>query len=70
MGDGAILGAGGVLVGKEIPPRTLAVGVPAIIKKQLPQSGKMEGAKTSGAYAENGRLFKEFFENNSKNSKL
>ena len=70
MGDGAVLGAGGVLVGKEIPPRTLAVGVPAVVKKQLLQSGKMEGAKTSRVYAENGRLFKEFFKSNSKYSKF
>ena len=70
MGDGAVLGAGGVLVGKEIPPRTLAVGVPAVVKKQLSQSGKMEGAKTAGVYAENGKMFKEFFEENSEYSKL
>jgi carbonic anhydrase/acetyltransferase-like protein (isoleucine patch superfamily) len=65
MGDGAVLGAGGVLLGKEIPPRTLAVGVPAVVKKQLPQKGKLEGAKATGIYAENGKLFKEFFEKNS-----
>ena len=64
MGEGSVLGAGGVLIGKEIPPRTLAVGVPATIKKQLPQKGKMEGAKTSGEYAKNGNKFKEFFEKN------
>jgi carbonic anhydrase/acetyltransferase-like protein (isoleucine patch superfamily) len=64
MGEGAVLGAGGVLVGKEIPPRTLAVGVPAVVKKQLRQTGKMEGAKTSGEYAINGEKFKIFFEKN------
>jgi len=70
MGEGAILGAGGVLIGKEIPPRTLAVGVPATIKKQLPQKGKMEGAKTSSEYAKNGNKFKEFFEKNPEYSNL
>lgn len=70
MGDGAVLGAGGVLIGKEIPQRSLAVGVPALIKKQLPQTGKMEGAKTSGIYVENGKLFKEFFEKNPEYSNL
>jgi acetyltransferase-like isoleucine patch superfamily enzyme len=65
LGDGSILGAGAVLVGKEIPPRTLAVGVPAKIKKQLKQTGKLEGIKTAGVYADNGKLFKEFFEKNS-----
>lgn len=61
MGEGAIIGAGAVLLGKEIPPRTLAAGVPAVIKKELAQKGKMEGAKTSGEYAKNGNMFKEFF---------
>jgi len=70
MGEGSVLGAGGVLIGKEIPPRTLAVGVPATIKKQLPQKGKMEGAKTSGEYAKNGNKFKEFFEKNPEYSNL
>ena len=70
MGEGAIIGAGGVLIGKEIPPRTLAVGVPATIKKQLPQKGKLEGAKTSGEYAKNGNKFKEFFEKNPEYSNL
>jgi len=65
MGDGSIIGAGAVLLGKEIPPRTLAVGVPAKIKKQLPQIGKMEGSKTAGVYADNGKLFKEYFKKNS-----
>jgi carbonic anhydrase/acetyltransferase-like protein (isoleucine patch superfamily) len=70
MGEGSVLGAGGVLIGKEIPPRTLAVGVPATIKKQLPQKGKLEGAKTSGEYAKNGNKFKEFFEKNPEYSNL
>ncbi|MHA2288742.1 MAG: gamma carbonic anhydrase family protein [Promethearchaeota archaeon] len=70
MGEGAILGAGAVLLGNEIPPRTLAAGVPATIKKQLPQKGKMEGAKTSGEYAKNGQMFKEFFEKNPNYSNL
>ncbi len=65
MGDGSIVGAGAVLIGKEIPPRTLAVGVPAKIKKQLKQTGKMEGVKAAGVYVENGKLFKEFFKKNS-----
>ena len=65
MGDGSIVGAGAVLVGKEIPPRTLAVGVPAKIKKQLSQTGKLEGLKSSGVYADNGKLFKELFKKNS-----
>ncbi|NHJ20830.1 MAG: gamma carbonic anhydrase family protein [Candidatus Lokiarchaeota archaeon] len=70
MGEGAILGSGAVLLGKEIPPRVLAAGVPADIKKQLLQKGKMEGEKTSGEYANNGKMFKEFFEKNPDYSNL
>lgn len=61
MGEGSILAAGGVLLNKEIPPRTLAVGIPAEIKKQLPTNGELEGAKTSEEYVKNGNLFKKFF---------
>ena len=64
LGEGAILAAGAVLLRKEIPSRTLAAGVPATIKKQLPQKGKKEGAKSAGEYAKNGKFFKAFFEKN------
>ncbi len=64
MGEGSMIGAGAVLVNKEIPSRTLAVGVPAEVKKKLSKSGKPIGAKTSGTYAENGRIFKKFFKEN------
>ena len=62
--EGAQIGAGAVLVNKEIPQRTLAVGVPAKVKKELPQTGKLVGARTSGDYAKNGETFREFFTNN------
>jgi len=42
---------------------TLGVGIPAEIKKRLPDTGELEGAKTSGGYIENGKTFKWFFEN-------
>ena len=64
MGEGSQIGAGAVLVNKEIPPRVLAVGVPAEIKKELPQTGKLVGEKTSDEYAKNGKNFKEFYRNN------
>jgi len=64
MHEGSMIGAGAVLVNKEIPSRTLAVGVPAEVKKELSKTGKPVGSETSGTYAENGRMFKEFFENN------
>lgn len=62
MGDGSMLGAGAVLVHKEVPPRTLALGVPAEIKKELSSAGKPIGMQSSGVYAINGAAFKKFFE--------
>jgi carbonic anhydrase/acetyltransferase-like protein (isoleucine patch superfamily) len=64
LGKGSLLAAGAVLVNKEIPPKSLVVGVPAKIKQQLPDEDILVGAKTSGTYVEKGRLFKEFFEEN------
>jgi carbonic anhydrase/acetyltransferase-like protein (isoleucine patch superfamily) len=61
MGEGSILAAGGVLLNKEIPPRAMAVGIPAEIKKKLAKNGELEGAKTSEEYVENGNVFKKFF---------
>ncbi|MCJ7650666.1 MAG: hypothetical protein MUP85_18805, partial [Candidatus Lokiarchaeota archaeon] len=62
MGEGSMIGAGAVLVNKEIPARMLAVGDPAEIKKELSSTGKPVGMKSSGAYATNGAMFKKFFE--------
>jgi carbonic anhydrase/acetyltransferase-like protein (isoleucine patch superfamily) len=62
LGEGSILGAGAVLVNKEIPPRTMAVGVPAEIKNQLPNRGGLGRAQGTTEYAKNGQYFKEFFE--------
>ena len=64
MGEGSMLGAGAVLVNKEIPPRCLAVGIPAKVKKELPKDGKLIGTQSSEEYAYNGKAFKEFFEQN------
>jgi carbonic anhydrase/acetyltransferase-like protein (isoleucine patch superfamily) len=64
LGDGVTVGAGAVVLGKEFPSRCLVVGIPADIKKNLPQKGKMEGEKTSEMYAENGKLYKAFFSKN------
>ncbi|MFX1274443.1 MAG: gamma carbonic anhydrase family protein [Promethearchaeota archaeon] len=63
LGKGSLLGAGAVLVNKEIPPMSLAVGVPASIKKEAVFK-KAQGSLTSGEYARNGKMFKEFFEKN------
>lgn len=70
LGEGSLLGAGAVLVNKDIPPRSLVLGIPASVKKQLPDEGKLVGAKTTGVYVENGKMFKEFFEKNPDYTKL
>ena len=64
LSEGSVLAAGVVLLNKEIPPRSLAVGIPASIKKEGIYKGKLEGAKTSKVYANKGKQFKEFFEKN------
>ena len=62
IGEGTLIGAGAVVTNAEIPPRSLAVGIPAKVKKQLDSKGKPIGEKTSGEYAKNGMKFKEFFQ--------
>ena len=66
LSEGSVLAAGTVLLNKEIPPRSLAVGIPASIKKEGIYKGKLEGAKTSKVYAIKGKKFKEYFEKNPK----
>jgi len=61
LGAGSLLAAGAVLTNKEIPPNSLAVGIPAEVKKQLKHKPGVQPAK---GYVENGRVFKEFFEKN------
>jgi len=64
IGKGSLIGAGAVVSNTEIPPLSLAVGVPAKVKKTFPDKGKLIGMKTTGEYAKNGEAFKEFFEKN------
>ena len=64
LGEGVTIGSGAVVLGSEIPSRTLAVGIPAKVKKQLPAEGKVSGAKTAGMYADNGMMYREFFQEN------
>ena len=65
LGEGSVLAAGAVLLGKEIPPRSLAVGIPAAVKKEGIYKGKLEGAKISKLYSKKGQMFKQFFKHNS-----
>ncbi len=64
LGEGCVLAAGAVLLNKEIPPRSLAVGIPAFVKKEGIYKGKLEGIRASKEYCKNGQAYKEFFENN------
>ncbi len=64
LGEGVQVGAGAVLLNKEFPSRCLVVGIPADIKKQLPETGKLAGERTSKDYVKNGKDFKAFFEKN------
>lgn len=61
MGDGSVLAAGAVLLNKSIPSRSLAVGIPASLKKEGIYKGEFEGVKTAGLYLENAKMFKDFF---------
>ena len=64
IGKGSLIGAGAVVTNTEIPERSLAVGIPAKVKKTFTDKGKLIGMKTTGEYAKNGREFKKFFQNN------
>lgn len=70
LGRGSLLGAGAVLVNKDIPPRSLAVGIPAEVKKTFPDEGPLIGQRTTGEYVENGKIFKDFFEKNPQYTKI
>lgn len=60
VGEGTMIGSGGV-ARKEIPRLSLIAGVPAVIKKQLPES-RLEQAKAAAIdYVERGRKFREKF---------
>ncbi|MFX1411009.1 MAG: gamma carbonic anhydrase family protein [Promethearchaeota archaeon] len=64
LGKGCKVGAGAVVLNKEFPPRCLVVGIPADIKKQLPETVKLAGEENSKEYAQNGKNFKDFFAQN------
>jgi len=63
VGEGSQIAAGAVLVNQELEPRSLAVGIPATVKKKLPESRKLIGEKLTGMYVTNGQVYKEFFKN-------
>jgi len=66
VGEGSQIAAGAVLINKELPSRSLAVGIPAVVKRKLPDSRKLIGEKLTGMYVTNGKFFKEFFKSNPK----
>lgn len=64
LGERCTVGAGAVLLNKDIPKNSLVVGIPADIKKELPETGKTMAERTSKEYVKNGKLYKEFFKQN------
>ena len=64
IGNGCLVGIGANVLHRSKMGDGSIVGA-AKIKKQLPRTGKLEGVKTSGVYADNGKLFKEFLKTNS-----
>lgn len=70
MNEGSMIAAGAVITNKEIPSRQLWAGVPAKLLKNLPEEEILVGEKTADEYAENGKNFRDFFEENPKLSKL
>lgn len=70
MDDGSMIAAGAVITNKKVPSRQLWAGVPAKQLKDLPEEGEFIGAKTAGEYANNGKKFREFFQENPELTKL
>ena len=58
IGEGTMI-AGGAVARKEIPRLSLIAGVPAIIKKQLPESRLEQAAAAAIDYVQRGQKFKE-----------
>lgn len=62
LGNGCLLGGGAVLTNKEVPPGKLVVGIPASIKKDLPNSDTLIAEPYADGYYKNGQMFKKYFE--------
>jgi carbonic anhydrase/acetyltransferase-like protein (isoleucine patch superfamily) len=59
VGEGAIVGAGSVVApGTVIPARTLAVGVPAKVKRQITEAEWEESADLAQRYVEHARQYR------------
>jgi carbonic anhydrase/acetyltransferase-like protein (isoleucine patch superfamily) len=56
IGSGCILASGAVLRG-EMPDRTMYVGVPAKLKKELDEKTELENRASAELYVENGKAF-------------
>lgn len=60
IGEGALIGAGALVTeGKEIPPYTLAVGVPAKVVKALPEEHIRMAKDRAVEYAELAQVYKK-----------
>jgi carbonic anhydrase/acetyltransferase-like protein (isoleucine patch superfamily) len=60
VGDGAMIAAGAVVpAGSRIPPRTLAAGVPAVVKKEISGESLRMIGESSEFYVRLGRRYRE-----------
>ncbi len=60
VGEGSIVGGGAVVLeGQEIPPFSVAAGVPATVRKSLDESTRADRVAHAGSYAELGRRHRE-----------
>jgi len=63
IGAGSIVGAGAVVrEGEIIPPRSLVVGVPAKVVRQLSDAQVAENLASAARYVANGRAYKKSIE--------
>ncbi|MFX0105235.1 MAG: gamma carbonic anhydrase family protein [Candidatus Hodarchaeota archaeon] len=70
LNDGSMIAAGAVITNKKVPSRQLWAGVPAKFLKNLREEEELIGAKTAFEYANNGKNFRDYFEENPKLAKL
>ncbi|QPK83319.1 gamma carbonic anhydrase family protein [Corynebacterium qintianiae] len=60
VGEGSIVGGGAVVLeGQDVPPFTVAAGVPAKVRKQLPEESREDRVAHAASYVALGRRHRE-----------
>ncbi len=63
VGEGAVVGAGALVPpGKEVPPATLALGMPAKVVRELSEDEIKKFRREREIVIEKGKIYKEFFQ--------